>query len=184
MKQIYLVLIITTQLLVTSCGGLQRARVYIYTDTNPDATTKSWGDGLATADNDVCIWVNRSHGGYDVMWAGPIFLPVMPIGAAAEAFGEKLETGDAVLVRISIFPADTTAQPIEWTFDPANIFVEFENGDVIQPASFAVHRNSTTSDDGKGVRNKKRQTKPIGQRKPLFAHPTPKNTRVGSSSNY
>jgi len=28
MKQIYLVLIITTQLLVTSCGGLQRARVY------------------------------------------------------------------------------------------------------------------------------------------------------------
>ena len=52
LKLITLLLVI---LLLASCGAIQKARYYAPSTSDP--ISLAWGDGLATADKDVCVWV-------------------------------------------------------------------------------------------------------------------------------
>ena len=147
---------------LTACGGIQRARFYVPTDTNPESISKEWADGLATADPEVCVWIaSHTLDSYDVMWAGPIFLPFFPVGAAAEAIEGERDPTDIIFTWLSIFPGPNSPSDFVWNLDPANVVMTFENGESKSASTVEIVKFSSDPNGGKSVRNKASAREPL-----------------------
>jgi uncharacterized protein YceK len=110
-------------LLLSGCGGIQKARFYSPIDSTQTLPSKEWGDGLAVVNRDVCVWVGDRTALYLPMAAGPIGLPVFPLGVMAG----KIDRLGILDLGVGIVPRD------DFKFDPAATFLEFENGITKQP---------------------------------------------------
>ena len=137
--RIRLTLVLLALFSLTACGAVQRVRIYAPVDANAQAVSKEWGDGLATADSDVCLWIaSHTLDSHDVMWAGPILVPLFPVGAGAEAIEGERDPAEVIFTWLSVFPGPGTPADFQWNLDPANVLMTFENGDSIKPSTVAL----------------------------------------------
>ncbi len=70
---------------LSGCGAIQKARFYKPEIDNPEKPTLSWGDGLATLNGNMCVWVGDASALYFPLFAGPIGLPIFPLGILSES---------------------------------------------------------------------------------------------------
>lgn len=115
--------LLVTILLLSGCGAIQKARFYTPINSMQALPSKEWGDGLAVADRNVCVWVGDRTALYLPMAAGPIGLPVYPLGVMAG----KIDRLGYFDLGLWIVPRET------FKFDPTATFLEFENGMIKQP---------------------------------------------------
>lgn len=115
--------LLVTILLLSGCGAIQKARFYSPINSMQTLPSKEWGDGLAVVDRNVCVWVGDRTALYLPMAAGPIGLPVYPLGVMAG----KIDRLGYFDLGLGIVPRET------FKFDPTATFLEFENGMIKQP---------------------------------------------------
>ncbi len=131
-RTIILMAIVTASLLLQACGGVMRARYY-QPDIDLDGSVQDqWGDGLAVAVPTHCMWLDVGPLSDDIMWVGPLFLPVFPIGAAAERIEGPMEQGSSVFVELLLVPASDT-EGSAFALNPEAITMEFDNGESLPP---------------------------------------------------
>jgi hypothetical protein len=121
-----------------SCGGIQKARYHQPTNAIENSLTTNWGDGVATADYNVCVWVGDDTALYLPIVAGPIGLPFFPLGV----FEGEIDRLGFFELSIWIVPADKGQQK-SFAFGPMETFLEFENGEIKQAQTFQVSRFKT-----------------------------------------
>ena len=126
---------VTLCLLLQACGGIMRARYYEPALVSDGSIQEEWGDGLAVALPTHCMWLYAGSLSDDIMWAGPLFLPFFPIGAAAERIGGPMEQGNWVFVNLLLIPPKDTATT-SFTLKPEAITMEFDNGESLKPGYF------------------------------------------------
>jgi hypothetical protein len=123
---------------LTSCsGGIQIARFYKPININEKTTSVDWGDGTATAQNDICVWVKDSTALYIPIMVGPIGLPIIPTMADT---GER-DNLNFFQLSLWIVPDENKKTIL---FNPSNIFIEFEDGTVMQPQRIQITRFKAT----------------------------------------
>lgn len=131
----YRCLLLLFTLLLTSCGAIQKARYYAPTSTEPN--TQEWGDGLATADKEVCVWVKDGSAMYLALMAGPIGLPFFPLGILTS----DPERPGYFDLTVWVVPEQYRKGTLK--FDPKQTSVTFTNGVTSKPRTVQVSRFKT-----------------------------------------
>lgn len=111
------------------------------TVTEDNLATEEWGDGLAAAKKDVCVWVGDNSALLLPLAAGPVGLPVFPLGV----FEGKIDRPGFFDLSIWIIPEKD--KYTDFTFDPRLVYVTFEDGHKSQPGSIQVSRFKTSMQD-------------------------------------
>ena len=130
-------------LVAAACGGIQKARYYQPASRAQDSLSREWGDGLAVADQDICVWIGDASGLRLPMMAGPIGLPIFPLGVLAGDQGRPEYFDLAVWV----VPAGEE-QVNRFRFDVRSTYLDFGNGLVMQPQFIQISRFRTDWKDG------------------------------------
>lgn len=123
---------------VASCAAIQKAYYHQATLISNNSISEVWGDGVATADQSICVWVGDYGGLYVPMMVGLIGLPLFPFGV----FMGKVKKTEYFTIGIWIIPKGM-AQKKEFLFDPRKTYVEFENGVIRKPQIIRVMRFKT-----------------------------------------
>lgn len=119
-------------LFLVSCGGIQKARYYEPSTTEEKEPRLAWGDGLAVADKDVCVWVGDNSALYLPLLAGPIGLPIFPLGIL-------METPDrSAFFNLSIWIVPKQNKDNIFSFNPRETLITFSNGMTSKPTSIQV----------------------------------------------
>jgi len=118
---------------------VQKARFYQPTSLNHSSNNQEWGDGVATADKDICIWVGDDTALYLPMMAGPVGMPIFPLGV----FEGEIERLDFFELSVWVVPKGIEEKN-SFQFNPKNVFVEFTNGEKAEPISVQVSMFDTS----------------------------------------
>jgi len=138
LKTAVFLMVLIAPLFFISCGAIQKARYYQPVVSMGNTQVEEWGDGVAVADEDLCVWVGDDTALYQIMFAGPIGLPVIPLEISAD---EKERLG---FFDLTIWFVKAKEKKHEnWRFDPGDTFLEFASGEVMQPRTFKISRFKT-----------------------------------------
>lgn len=127
------ILLIST---LTGCGSIQKARFYEPEVIEPEKPRIGWGDGQATLNGNMCVWVGDASALYLPLLAGPIGLPIFPLGILSRT-PDRPGHFD---LNVWLVP-ETDAKV--YTFDPTRISVKFENNEIVNPSTIQVSRFKT-----------------------------------------
>lgn len=126
-------------LFLVSCSSLEYARYYHPSLQNQGLRSLGWGDGLVTATNEGCIWV-QGEGLYIPATVGPVFLPIFPIGLFADK-GPWTPTE----YRIQLWLIPQKSGKDTFSFKPKDVVLTLDNGVTIKPTMMS---RSNSMDDG------------------------------------
>lgn len=135
--------VLVTALAIEACGGIQKARYYRPVSVLRDLASRDWGDGLAVADREICLWVGDASALRLPLMAGPIGLPIFPLGVLA---GEQ-QRAEYFDLSVWVVPAGAE-QMNRFRFDARSTYLDFGNGVTMQPQSVQVSRFRTDWKDG------------------------------------